>query len=85
MSFFVSLSSFGVVLRFCMSRRSDFFAVVGRDRVVVGLLFLRGRSTAGHDILEFVVEVFCCRAVSSRVGGGRVEGCRRVGIGRVGA
>ena len=48
--------------------------VVGRDRVVVGLLFLYGCGTAGHDILEFVVEVFWCRAFSRRVGVGRIEG-----------
>ena len=34
---------------------------------------------ARRDILEFVVEVFCCRAVSRRVGVGRVGGC---GVGR---
>ena len=48
--------------------------VVVRDRVVVGLLILRGCITARHEIFEFVVEVLCCWVAGRRVGVGRVEG-----------
>ena len=48
--------------------------VVVRDRVVAGLLFLRGCSTAGHHTLELVLEVICCCVVGRRVGVGRAEG-----------
>ena len=56
--------------------------VLGRGRVVAGFLFEHSCSSAGHDILKFVVEVFCCHVVSRRVGVGRVEGCGRVVMGR---
>ena len=48
--------------------------IVVRDRLVVGLRLLCGRSTAGHDNFEFVVEVLRGCVVGRRVGVGIVEG-----------
>ena len=48
--------------------------VVVRDCVVLGLLFLCGRSAARHNIFEFVVDVLCCCVVVGvLLGAGRSE------------
>ena len=60
--FFVCLSSFGVVSRFCMSRRGD---------SSWSLLVI---VSAGYGIFAFVIEALCCCEVGRRVGVGRVEG-----------
>ena len=45
----------------------------------LGYSFCVAAALLVGDILDFVVEICCCRAFSRRVGKGRVEGCRRVG------
>ena len=47
--------------------------VVVRDCVVLVLLFLCGRSTARHNIFEFVFDVLCCCVVGVLLGAGRSE------------
>ena len=70
MSLFVCLSSFGIVMRFCMSRRRDSSCSL----LVIVLWWCCCCCTARQNIFEFVVEVLGFCVVGRRVGVDRVEG-----------